>query len=143
MGDGQDAGTCPQEPWEEELAPWKDQALGGGRMTEERKSATPSKDKRKGAEEKEKREEDIVEERVYTIPLRRAWIAPIKNRSPRAVRIIQTFLNRHMRPETLVITPEVNEQVWSRGIEKPPRRIRVRATKNKDGVVTVYLAQGE
>jgi large subunit ribosomal protein L31e len=35
----------------------------------------------------------------------------------------------------------VNEKVWSRGIEKPPRKIKVRATKDKDGNVTVYLAE--
>jgi large subunit ribosomal protein L31e len=43
----------------------------------------------------------------------------------------------------LVISKEVNEKVWGRGIEKPPRKIRVRAAKNKDGNVTVYLAEGE
>jgi large subunit ribosomal protein L31e len=42
---------------------------------------------------------------------------------------------------TLVISKEVNEKVWGRGIEKPPRKIRVRAAKDKDGNVTVYLAE--
>ena len=43
----------------------------------------------------------------------------------------------------LIITKEVNERIWDRGIEKPPRKIRVRAAKDKDGNVTVYLAEGE
>ena len=43
----------------------------------------------------------------------------------------------------LAISKEVNEKVWGRGIEKPPRKIRVRAAKNKDGNVTVYLAEGD
>ncbi|MFQ6076403.1 MAG: 50S ribosomal protein L31e [Candidatus Bathyarchaeia archaeon] len=85
-------------------------------------------------------EEGVVEERIYTIPLARAWISPVKRRAPRAMRIIRSFMDRHMKPETLVISKEVNEKVWSRGIEKPPRRIRVRATKDREGVVTVYLA---
>jgi large subunit ribosomal protein L31e len=42
---------------------------------------------------------------------------------------------------TLVISKEVNEKVWGRGIEKPPRKIRVRAAKDKDGNITVYLAE--
>jgi ribosomal protein L31E len=33
--------------------------------------------------------------------------------------------------------------MWARGIEKPPRKIRVRAAKDKEGNVTVYLAEGD
>jgi len=110
------------------------------------------------AEKKEKapEEKEIVEERIYTIPLRRAWISPRKKRTPRAVRIVKSFIQRHMKIETggkgeeeeeeegrLVISNEVNEKLWSRGIEKPPRNIRVRAVKDKEGVVTLYLAEGD
>jgi len=97
------------------------------------------------AEEVEEREleEGIVEERIYTIPLRRAWIAPVKKRSPRAVRLIKTFVRKHMKPEVLAIDSTVNEEVWKRGIENPPRKIKVRAAKDKDGVVTVFLARKE
>jgi ribosomal protein L31E len=42
----------------------------------------------------------------------------------------------------LLITGEVNEKIWGKGIEKPPRKIRVRAAKDSDGNVTVYLAEG-
>src|SRR4030065_441057 len=41
----------------------------------------------------------------------------------------------------LIISKEVNEKIWDRGIEKPPRKIRVRAAKDSDGNVTVYLAE--
>ena len=97
------------------------------------------------AEKVEEREleEGIVEERIYTIPLRRAWIAPVKKRSPRAVRLIKTFVRKHMKPEVLAIDSTVNEEVWRRGIENPPRKIKVRAAKDKDGVVTVFLAKEE
>jgi ribosomal protein L31E len=43
----------------------------------------------------------------------------------------------------LIISNEVNLRMWSRGIEKPPRKIRVRAAKDKEGNVTVYLAEGD
>jgi len=43
----------------------------------------------------------------------------------------------------LVISDEVNRKLWSRGIEKPPRNIRVRAVKDKDGIVTLHLAEGD
>lgn len=92
---------------------------------------------------KEEAEEDIVEERIYTIPLGRAWISPRQKRAPRAVRMVQAFIQRHMKPEVLVVSNEVNERIWRRGIRKPPRRIRVRAAKDTEGTVTLYLAEGD
>jgi len=98
-------------------------------------------------------EEEIVEEKIYTIPLGKAWISQRKKRAPRAGRILKKFIQRHMKIKTeaeegeeterLVVSNEVNEKIWSRGIEKPPRKIRVRAAKDKEGVITVYLAEGD
>jgi len=106
-----------------------------------------------GRKEKEEPEEDIVEERFYTIPLGKAWIVPRKKRAPKAARIVKSFVLKHMKvrteaegeeePERLVVDNEVNEKLWSRGIEKPPRKIRVRVVKDKEGVVTVLLAEGD
>ena len=110
-------------------------------------------EKREVEKEKRELEEEIVEEKFYTIPLRMAWISPRKKRAPRAVRIIRGFVEKHMKIRTeaegeeeaefLVISNEVNEKIWSRGIEKPPRKIRVRAAKDKEGVITVHLAEGD
>ncbi|MHA2385642.1 MAG: 50S ribosomal protein L31e [Candidatus Thorarchaeota archaeon] len=88
-------------------------------------------------------EEEIIDERIYTVPLRKAyWTGSRLRRSNRAVRILREFVERHMKPEEVVIQPEVNERIWDRGIQKPPRRIRIRATKNSDNLVRVYLAEG-
>ena len=104
-------------------------------------------------EKKEELEEEIVEEKFYTIPLGKAWISPRKKRAPKAMRIIRGFVEKHMKIRTeaegeeeaefLVISNEVNEKIWSRGIEKPPRKIKVRAVKDKEGVITVHLAEGD
>ena len=109
--------------------------------------------KRARKEKEDFEDEDIVEERFYTIPLRKAWISPRKKRAPKATRIIKSFVLKHMKvrtepdeeeePERLVIDNEVNEKIWERGIEKPPRKIRVRVIKDKEGVVTVLLAEGD
>ncbi|MEM3458492.1 MAG: 50S ribosomal protein L31e [Candidatus Bathyarchaeia archaeon] len=116
--------------------------------TEEEKEAKPEK-------EEKREEEEIVEERIYTIPLSRAWIAPPRKRAPRAIRIIKSFVTKHMKlearkegeeeeePKRLILDNKVNEAIWSRGIEKPPRKIRIRAAKDKEGNVTVYLAEGD
>ena len=103
---------------------------------------------------KKKKEEEIVEERFYTIPLQRALVRPPKKRAPRAIHLLKTFVTKHMKLEMkvseedeeeelphLVISKEVNEKIWERGIQKPPRRIKVRITKDKDGNVTVYLSE--
>ncbi|MEM2142559.1 MAG: 50S ribosomal protein L31e [Candidatus Thorarchaeota archaeon] len=88
-------------------------------------------------------EEEIVEERIYTVPLRRLfWTGSRLRRSSRAIRAIREFVTRHMKPEQLLIEKEVNERIWSRGIQKPPRKIRVRVTKNSENLVRVYLAEG-
>ncbi len=56
---------------------------------------------------------------------------------------IKTEAEEGEETERLVVSNEVNEKIWSRGIEKPPRKIRVRAAKDKEGVITVYLAEGD
>ncbi len=104
-------------------------------------------------EERPSREEEerFVEERIYTIPLSRAWIKPPKKRAPGAIRILEAFIQRHMKvgegPEIeeeeggrIIISNEVNEKIWSRGIEKPPRKLRIRAAKDEAGNVTIFLA---
>ncbi len=116
----------------------------------EEEEAKPRRGKRK------EKEEEFVEERIYTIPLGKAWVRPPKKRVPRAMQMIKAFVTKHMKLEMhveaeeereelpkLIISNDVNEKVWGRGIEKPPRKIRVRAAKDKDGNVTVFLAEGE
>jgi large subunit ribosomal protein L31e len=123
---------------EEEVAP------------EEEEKAKPRREKKK------EEEEEFVEERIYTIPLGKAWVRPPKKRAPRAMRIIKDFVTKHMKMDMraeeeeeekempqLLITNDVNEKVWSRSIEKPPRKIRVRVAKDNEGNVTVFLAEGE
>jgi len=126
-------------------------------MEEESTEEILAEEEAKPAPKEERiKEEEIVEERIYTVPLRKAWIAPPNKRAPRAMRILKSFITRHMRLEArkeereeeeeskkLIVSNEVNERIWSRGIEKPPRKIRVRAAKDKEGNVTIYLAEGD
>ena len=121
------------------MAPEEAEDLGDSKMTE-RKEEAKKRDSEK--EKTEKKEEDVVEERVYTIPLKHAWIAPTKKRTPRAMKILKEFMTKNMKAESIIISGEVNEYLWSKGIEGAPRRIRVRAVKDKEDVVKVYLAKG-
>jgi large subunit ribosomal protein L31e len=82
------------------------------------------------------------EVRIYTIPLRRAWIAQKYRRAEKAITVLRSFVKRHMKPTEIIIEPEVNEVIWARGIRNPPRKIRVQLSKDADGVVTVSLVEG-
>jgi len=116
---------------------------------EAEEEAIPEVEEKKEVE----KEEEIVEEKFYTIPLGRAWISPRKKRAPRAMRILKSFVRKHMKlrneaegeeeAEKLVISNEVNERIWGRGIEKPPRKLKVRAVRDKEGIITIYLAEGD
>jgi len=113
---------------------------------EKEETAKEPEESREAVEAEERREEEeIVEERIYTVPLSRAWIGPRNKRTPRAIWLLRSFILRHMKidEDSLKISNEVNERLWSRGIQKPPRKIRVRATKDSEGIVTVRLAEGE
>jgi len=116
---------------------------------EAEEDAIPEVEEKKEVE----KEEEIVEEKFYTIPLGRAWISPRKKRAPRAMRILKSFVRKHMKlrteaegeeeAEKLVISNDVNERIWGRGIEKPPRKLKVRAVRDKEGIITIYLAEGD
>src|SRR4030042_2883269 len=106
----------------------------------EEEAAPAEEEEAKPSKRKKKEEEEFVEERVYTIPLGKAWVRPPKKRAPRAIQMIRAFVTKHMKlamrveeeeekeelPK-LIISNDVNEKIWGRGIEKPPRKIRVRA----------------
>lgn len=86
--------------------------------------------------------EEEVEERIYTIPFYPKLSLSTRNkRTPRAIRIIKEFIFRHMKAKEIIIDPELNIFMWSRGIQKPPRRVRVKAIKDEEGVVEVYLVE--
>ena len=44
-----------------------------------------------------------------------------------------------MKSSEIKIDTDLNEELWKRGITKPPRRITVRMEKDEDGVVTISL----
>jgi large subunit ribosomal protein L31e len=141
----------PEEAEEEEVKPEE-------MPVSPEEELAPAEEEKKPVREVEKEEEEIVEERFYTVPLEKAWIMPANKRAPRAMRMLKAFITKHMKMETrleasegeeekeparLIINNDVNMRIWSRGIEKPPRKIRVRVTKDKENNVTVHLAEGE
>lgn len=77
----------------------------------------------------------MAEEMVYTVPLRGAYRAPLTKRAKVAVRVLREFVSRHTKSQIVKIDPEVNELIWSRGIKRPPRRIKVAVeVREEEGV---------
>lgn len=83
---------------------------------------------------------ETVLERVYTIPFYpKLNSIPRNKRAPRAVRILREFIARHLKSGEILIAEDVNEFIWARGIQKPPRKVTVRVVKSDDDVVEVFL----
>lgn len=84
-------------------------------------------------------------EREYVIPLRDKWKrVPRYKRANKAIKAIKEFLAKHMKTENrdlklVKLDKFINEQVWFRGIKKPPARIKVKVIKESNGEVRAEL----
>jgi large subunit ribosomal protein L31e len=85
--------------------------------------------------------DEKVEElkRSYMVPLGIAYEAAPYRRSKVAIRLIREFATRHMKAAEVSISEEVNQEIWSRGITSPPRRIMLEMERDEDGIVSVKL----
>jgi len=129
----------PEEPAEEELEEGQP-AAEEEPAAEEPEEPEEAEEAEEAEGEEEEEEIEVVEERVYTIPFRRVWATPRGKRTPRASRMLRDFVKRHMKTDNVEISNEVNEELWARSIKKPPRQIKVRLVKDKEGRVIVYRA---
>ncbi|MCD5425430.1 MAG: 50S ribosomal protein L31e [Methanosarcinaceae archaeon] len=86
--------------------------------------------------------ENIHKEQIFTIPLRDVKLAPRWKRTTRAMRLIKKYLVRHTKVDisNIKIDKTINEKIWERGSENPPRNIRVRIMKFEDGNLEAELA---
>ncbi len=92
-------------------------------------------------------------ERIYTVPLNVTMKVPKTKRAPRAIKEIKEFVRKHMAEEVpeedkekgekrdVWVDFKLNELIWSRGIEKPPRKVRVKAIRFEDGLIEVSLPE--
>ena len=84
--------------------------------------------------------ETEILQRIYTVPFRRVIVTPKYRRANRTITMLKEFAEKHMKsPTSIKISPEVNEMLWSRGIQNPPRKITVKMVKDEEGIVTISL----
>lgn len=79
-------------------------------------------------------------ERVYTVPLGAAYTYVRTKRARRAVSLLRTFAAKHMKAhqDDVRLSEQLNEHVWARSMQKPPRRVKVKIVK-EGGLVKVSL----
>lgn len=86
----------------------------------------------------------MVEVKEMVIPLRAAWSVPRTKRANRAMAEVRNHVAKHMKmrdDEDMFIDAAVNEAIWARGMQKPPRKIRVVCTRDEGFPLEVKLAE--
>lgn len=79
-------------------------------------------------------------ERVYNVPLRKEYIKKaMYKRTKKALSALRQFIQKHMKSENVVISSELNNFMWKHGIKNPPHHVKVLASRDKEGKVTVTL----
>ncbi len=78
----------------------------------------------------------MSEPREYVVNLRRAYEVSRTKRAKYAIGLIRRFVARHMKVDVdrVKLSEELNEFVWSRGMEKPPRRVHIEVERRDDAV---------
>ena len=77
-------------------------------------------------------------EKIFTIPLRKAYEKSSGKRAPYATRLIREFLQKNTKAKDVKIGVKLNEAIWERGITRPPRKIRVK-TVIEEGIIKAEL----
>ena len=80
-------------------------------------------------------------ERIYVVPFWQAYEGVRTRRSKKAVSVLRSFISRHMKAEdeNISISEAVNSAIWKRGIQKPPRKIKIKAVKRGEKVNVMLL----
>lgn len=66
-----------------------------------------------------------MSESIYIINLSRLYWTRRYRRASRAINYIRSFVKRHTKAEVVVLDSSINEYVFSRRYDKPPRRVAV------------------
>lgn len=67
-------------------------------------------------------------ERLYTVPMRKAYEYKRTKRARRATKLMREFVARHscIGPEAVSLSNALNAYIWSHGMQKPPRKVKIK-----------------
>lgn len=84
-------------------------------------------------------------ERIYTVPLSKAYDYIRTRRTERAVKLLREFVSRHMKVEleNVRISEGINSLLWRDSIQKPPRKVKVRVVRENESARAWLLGEEE
>ena len=79
-------------------------------------------------------------ERIYTVPFGKAYDYIRTKRAMRVVKMLRAFLSRHFKVDekAVRISAGVNDAIWRDGMQKPPRKMKIRGVL-EDGHLMAWL----
>lgn len=82
----------------------------------------------------------MAEEKIVTLNLRKEIKKATRwKKSKIIVKLIREKIKRISKAEEVKIDSSVNKKIWSRGIEKPPAKLRLKIVKTDEKTAKVEL----
>lgn len=82
------------------------------------------------------------EERLLTVPLRAEWLKkPRIHRTQRSIIEIKSYFFKHMKATDVKMSELLNESLWKQGAKGSTNKVKVKASKDEKGLVTVMLPE--
>lgn len=80
------------------------------------------------------------EEKIYTVSLNKAFDYLRTKRVRRAVALLRKFVARHgkVAEKNVRISAKLNTLMWINGVQKPPRKVKIRVVKEGE-IAKAYL----
>ncbi len=88
----------------------------------------------------------IVRELVFRLGTLVREKYPRKKRAARTVKVIKEQVKRHMKlgdSVKIVLHPELNALIWSKGAENPPRKVKVKVEYDEEEEIAKILPARE
>jgi large subunit ribosomal protein L31e len=84
------------------------------------------------------------EEHIFTVSLTKCKNLPRTKRARVAMSCVKSYIATHMKvtEDDVWVDASVNDSIWSKGMQKPPSKVRVKAIKFEDGLVEVSILEG-
>jgi|GEM_PF-2446402 len=132
-----------REQQEEKKVPAKEDAkpaAASAKAVDKKASEKKSKAKETADKAESKPSKKVVLERVYVVPLVKAYAKTRSHRARIAISLLRQFVAKHVKakePKKIYIDGAVNSAVLARGSRKPPKKVKVLVRKDEEGKVFV------
>ncbi|MFH0971309.1 MAG: hypothetical protein V1835_01955 [Candidatus Micrarchaeota archaeon] len=107
------------------------------------KKESPKTDAKKDEEKKEEpKKREIILERICTVPFMHLYSKPMMKRGNAAIKFLKNYLSRHMKTDVkkVKISLFLNNAIRKRGSGRPLKKVKIKATKDKEGGVLAEIA---